>query len=107
MVHRHLQADKSIAEQHISSIAQETPAETMSAILSGFVLQNNFSSHSNLDDGFWQEPSTMKPKLAASASLDAEARACDTTAAAALTTKHSIAHPRQKSMQCHYAAPGT
>ena len=65
------------------------PADTMSAILSGFVFQNIFSSNSKVDDGFWQEPSTMKTKPTAAACHDAKAGTCSTTGAAALTTKPS------------------
>jgi len=77
----------------------------MSAYISGFVFPSLFNSNASLDDGFWQEPSTIKIRLTAADSLIAELGACNATTTVGLTAKHSIAHRRNRSMQLHFAAP--
>ncbi|KAK5946383.1 hypothetical protein PMZ80_000526 [Knufia obscura] len=78
----------------------------MSAYFSAIVFPSFFSSsNATVDDGFWQEPSTIKTKLTAADSLIAEADACIASNAAGLAAKHTISHRRNKSMQLYYAAP--
>lgn len=77
----------------------------MSAYLTGFAFPSFFSSGANQDDGFWQEPSTIKTRLTAANSSDTEMGACPATTTGDLTARHTIAHRRNKSMQLHYAAP--
>src|SRR4051812_14061273 len=84
---------------------QHNPVK-MSAYLSTLSFSSIFGSIYNTtaaDDGFWQEPSTIKAPLTAAASVESEAGGCDGTATP--TTKHTIAHRRNKSLQLHYAAP--
>ena len=77
----------------------------MSAYISGFTFPSLFNSSASLDDGFWQEPSTVKIRLTAAESLIAEAGTCNATTTSGLIAKHSIVHRRNKSLQLHFAAP--
>lgn len=81
----------------------------MSAYLSGFSFTSLFttSTAAEEDDGYWQEPSTMKPQLTANASLTPETiqSMCENSSKSSLTGKHNIAYHRNRSLQLHYAAP--
>ena len=78
----------------------------MTAFFSALIVNNFFRSTAiNNDDGFWEEPSTIKTRLTAQASYVEEHSTCGLTAASALATKHSLADRRQKSYGLTYAAP--
>lgn len=78
----------------------------MTAFFSALIVNNFFCSTAiNNDDGFWEEPSTIKTRLTAQASYVEEHSTCGLTAASALATKHSLADRRQKSYGLTYAAP--
>lgn len=74
----------------------------MSAYLSSLVFSSIFRS-TPTDDGFWDEPSTIKTPLTARSSM--EDSICDGAATTGLTTRHNIAHRRKKSLGLRSAAP--
>lgn len=102
-------------DEHLADQVQlSTPCPTskmilkrcrMSAMISGFTLPNIFGfGAAPANDGFWDEPSTLKTTLTAEASL-MEDNTCNHITSSTLANLNHMPHCHSKKLQLHYAAP--